>query len=233
VPNKDGMRREIKYVARRVQYYHILRWVRLHSHLFVKAYPDRWINNIYYDTYDYNRYEENLSGQSSRHKVRFRWYGELSKIQNGNLEVKLKRNSFGWKQTCHCDISRELEGLEWIEFNKVLVKNMPHKCLGYVLSHPFSALINRYHREYYMSADGNVRITIDIKQSVFDQRYKSIINIADESFVPDSIVMEVKFNRKSYSIASDVLRGVPARASRNSKYMNAINSISGNSNMFP
>ena len=86
-------RYEIKFVANELELNKILNWINNHSAKFVSSYPNRQVNNIYFDTYNYSCYEENLSGASSRAKVRYRWYGASQFPEKGVLEVKLKRNA--------------------------------------------------------------------------------------------------------------------------------------------
>ena len=68
---------------------------------------------------------------------------------------------------------------------------------------------------------------------MFDQRYKPVANILTRSFLPENIVVEVKFDRDNYDIAKKVIHGMPIRSSRNSKYMNSVNAVTGNSILFP
>jgi hypothetical protein len=96
VPEKA--RYEIKFVAYEHEFHRLLQWVRMHPAGFISPYPDRRINNVYFDTQDCMAYAENLSGASDRRKVRYRWYGHNMQIDEGVLEVKCKRNYFGWKQ---------------------------------------------------------------------------------------------------------------------------------------
>ena len=227
------LRREIKFVAREIQYPHILRWIRLHSAGFRKPYPDRWVNNVYYDTYDYHSYTGNLSGESFRSKIRFRWYGSLSMIKSGSLEIKMKKNSFGWKINRAISSLSTLQDQTWKNITMKISEQLPGKYKQLFLSHPMPTIINRYSREYFVSSDNKVRITIDTKQSVFDQRYKPVANILTRAFLPENIVVEVKFDRDNYDIAKKVIHGMPIRSSRNSKYMNSVNAVTGNSILFP
>ena len=40
------------------------------------AFPDRIVNNVYFDTPDLAAFEANLWGAPERRKCRLRWYGE-------------------------------------------------------------------------------------------------------------------------------------------------------------
>lgn len=88
---KDA-RQEIKFVTNHYNFDKIITWIKMNSYGFIKSYEDRWINNIYFDSYNYDFYAANLSGQSSRSKLRYRWYGQHKYPTEGRLEVKNRRN---------------------------------------------------------------------------------------------------------------------------------------------
>jgi len=53
-------------------------------------YEPRWINNIYFDAYDFDNYFTSYEGITKRAKVRIRWYGELcGGIRHPVLELKI------------------------------------------------------------------------------------------------------------------------------------------------
>ena len=65
---------------------------------FRQIYPDRTINNVYYDTHTQSLFRENLDGVSPRRKVRARWYGELQQPEAAVcVEIKRKFGDVGDK----------------------------------------------------------------------------------------------------------------------------------------
>ena len=50
--------------------------IKGNSSLFREIYSQRKVNNIYFDTYRYSNYFDNVLGVSDRKKMRIRWYGE-------------------------------------------------------------------------------------------------------------------------------------------------------------
>ena len=88
-----------------------------------------------------------------------------------------------------------------------------------------ATVMNRYHREYYVTRDQRVRATIDTCQQVFDQRYSSIPNILRPRNIPDTVIIEFKFDRNDRDLASDIIQGFPVRVNRNSKYMIGLKSM--------
>ena len=93
----ETARIETKYIIEDIYKNEILSWIKLNKSMFIIPYPDRCVNNIYFDDYDYSIFSQNVSGISERYKVRYRWYGESDILQKGFLEIKCKRNQFGWK----------------------------------------------------------------------------------------------------------------------------------------
>jgi hypothetical protein len=219
-------RQEIKFVANFYSYPKVLAWIKLNRHGFFREYQDRWVNSIYFDTYDYHAYSSNLSGESSRRKVRYRWYGEKI-ISSGQVEIKNKRNYFGWKNIYNIPNSPYREGDTWQNIKEKITTYLPEEAKQILKFYNFPVIINRYHRSYYISLDRKIRVTIDTNQSTYDQRYKLFPNFFTKSKLPDTFVIEVKFDRSDRHIASEFITGLPIRVSRHSKYMNSVNSVAG------
>jgi hypothetical protein len=224
----EGTRQEIKFVARHTEYHHVHRWLRLNSAVFHRPYPDRWVNNIYFDTYNCSAYSGNLLGDSSRTKVRYRWYGTQVTPAAGTFEIKKRRNHFGWKILFNVSSAPYNGNPNWDIIQRLLLEKLPREGKAWLERNPFPVIINRYHREYFVSYDKKIRITIDANQTVWDQRYKPFLNYLNRTHLPNTIVVEVKFDRKNRGLASKVLQGVPLRLSRHSKYVNAVNVVVGN-----
>ena len=94
-------------------------------------------------------------------------------------------------------------------------------------THIFAILINRYRREYFVSPDGKVRVTLDARQAVYDQRPRPRPNLSRRANLPDTLVLEIKFGRSDRKLGSNMMRGIPIRVSRNSKYVIGVRAISG------
>ena len=218
-------RYEIKFVANELELNKILNWINLHSANFVCPHPDRQVNNIYFDTYDYSSYEENLTGASSRAKLRYRWYGTSKFAERGVLEVKLKRNFSGWKvnfpiselESCGCE--------NWRDIRNTISRQLPPDGKVWMNQYPQPVLINRYQRKYFVSNDGNIRVTVDTNQQVFDQRMSSLPNFRSGAHIAKNLVVEFKFDGIHKNIASDFIQSIPIRVSRNSKYILGVHAI--------
>jgi len=63
----EDTRLEIKFVADESQEPTLMRWFGLHPAGFTESFPGRWVNNVYFDTYDYLAFRLNTDGASQRH----------------------------------------------------------------------------------------------------------------------------------------------------------------------
>ena len=221
----ETARLEIKFVAYEINYHTLLHWLRMHPAGFVAPYPDRRVNNIYFDTHNYLAFTDNLSGASSRTKVRYRWYGESLGPDVGTLEIKNKRNYFGWKLRYKVSEAPYREDANWRAIRKLLLEQLPPDGRKWLDANPLPVMINRYLRKYYLSSDGKVRATIDTQQAVWDQRFKPSPNLTRTANLARTIVIEFKFDRKDRDLASRILQGIPVRVSRHSKYINGVRAI--------
>ena len=208
----------MKYVARASELHRVTQWVRNNRAGFRETYPERQVNNIYFDTFDYRAYQQNLSGVSRRAKVRFRWYGQTDEPESGVLEVKHRRNRVGWKESYPVG-ALPLTGQRWLDIQRKVRDQLEAAGRLWFDTHPQPVLINRYRRRYFVSADGHVRLTLDWEQRVFDQRRRSTPNFERASNAAESLVVEFKFAPEDHQRASLAIQGIPLRQSRNSKYV--------------
>ena len=93
------MRYERKYKIDHLSKYAVEQAVKLHPAGFRKIFPNRQVNNIYFDTADYQTGLQNIEGVNQRKKYRLRWYGQdLQQIDKPRFETKIKHNELGTKQ---------------------------------------------------------------------------------------------------------------------------------------
>ena len=88
-------------------------------------------------------------------------------------------------------------------------------------------IINQYKREYYENYNQKFRITIDTSHNIYDQRFKKKVNLTNKTLIQKYIVVEFKFHRNNIDLSKSMLKSLPFRISRNSKYINSIRSVSG------
>jgi len=159
---KDGdFRYERKFVIRDLTKHQVESVLKMHPAMFSEIYQPRFVNNIYFDSYNLRNYLENVDGSQYRIKVRIRWYGDLFEVvARPVLEFKVKSGLLCKKISVALD---QLKIDEHIEFDEVR-KCVQRSDIAEMLKLEFMTLLpsigNRYFRKYYQSADGNYRVTI-------------------------------------------------------------------------
>ena len=85
----NDFRHERKYVIPYEAQHNIYHIISLIPAQFKEIYHERQINNIYFDTINYDSYKANLHGFGSRNKIRVRWYGDMYGQISSVLEIKI------------------------------------------------------------------------------------------------------------------------------------------------
>ena len=217
----NDLRYEIKFVVPITESYRLSAWVRQHPAAFGIAYPPRHVNNVYYDSYGLETYQENLSGVSERTKIRLRWYGVDTERLNGKLELKQKRNRLGWKSAFPIEGLRFF-GRNWHQITRDLRSQIPAEGRCWLDDHPEPVLINRYLRHYYVSRNRNIRITLDTKLAAYDQRLARSPNRIARANLPDVMVLEAKADSSHFRELGEVVSTIPSRVGRFSKYVSSM-----------
>lgn len=223
----EQARLEVKFVADASAERLLSSWFAGHPACFTEPFPARWVNNVYFDTYDYLAFRDNLSGASQRRKIRYRWYGESIVPAPGAVEIKCKRNFYGWKLRYPVDDAPWREGDRWQDIRRRLARHLPLDGRMWLEANPQPVIVNRYRRRYLMTHDQKVRATFDSSVSVYDQRYHSSPNFRRRSSLPAILIVELKFDRAERERASRLVEGLPLRVSRHSKYVTGVQSIQG------
>jgi hypothetical protein len=71
----DELRIETKFVAAATERARVLAWIAGHPARFHAPFPERTVNNIYFESWDYHSFGANVYGDNDRAKLRYRWYG--------------------------------------------------------------------------------------------------------------------------------------------------------------
>lgn len=210
------MRYEVKFLYPATHLPQVRLWMRLHPAGLRDGYPPRWVNNLYFDTHRLNCVSDNLDGTSLRNKLRLRWYGREQPI-TPHLELKHREGLLGDK--------------EQVELNDTLDLTQPwHTTMGLIrsqlpplwqsrfqaMAHP--TLINRYWREYYVTPDEAIRVTLDSQMVAYDQRLASSPNLRLALPIEETIVIEVKADQSQADRVQALVNRLPVMRTRNSKY---------------
>ena len=200
-------------------------WVRNHAAAFHIAYPSRQVNNVYYDTEELGAFNDHISGQGSRQKLRFRWYHDRMDLVDGQLEIKRKDAMIG---------SKYAQKINGIQFNKHTWQQIRQQMLAQtdgemqmLVRSTQPVIINTYQRDYYVSADSGTRLTLDYNMKAWDQRVYSSPNLRCR--IPLANVMVIEFKRDTHNASefADILAAFPLRVTNFSKYVDSLNAILG------
>lgn len=200
-------RYEIKFAISIIDRAMVEQSIISHPASFSTAFPDRVINNIYFDSPDLQSYYQNINGDPIRTKVRYRWYGSKEQINSGQIELKRKEYQLGWKEYIQVPI-----GATAID----QVKDLKESGLPVALQ---ATLWNSYNRSYYLSMDGNFRITIDEDLEYGD--YKADPLHARE----EMLIVEIKFDEDQIMLYNEIAKFFPFKQTKYSKYATGVTKL--------
>ncbi|MDJ0704158.1 MAG: polyphosphate polymerase domain-containing protein [Leptolyngbyaceae cyanobacterium MO_188.B28] len=216
----DSTRFEIKMVTAELMLPQVRSWLQVHPSGFYRPYPNRQINNVYFDTPHLSNFVDNLAGVSQRRKLRLRWYGADPSAAQGTLELKCKRNLYGWKESQRLSKCLNLLNSRWLDLIQFIRQDLTGVLQTYFNNAILPVLINQYHREYYLSFDGKVRVTIDSANTVYNQTLSGSPNLTFA--IPPAgganAIIEVKADRADQQALADFFPDFPLRVGRHSKY---------------
>ena len=216
--SSERKRYEIKLVYDGLNLDEVASWIHSHPFLFKREYPPRQVNNIYFDTAEMNLRYDHLQGIFSRFKLRFRWYHDTWLIKNGILELKQKSGRLGHKVSFQINNGINLSELTWRQIqDRIRSELTPQWNNLFAFTHP--VLINRYLREYFIDAEGLIRITLDARQRAYYQGFRHKPNLSVQTPMRNTVVLEVKARKSYHQQVADVLAGFPLYSSAHSKYL--------------
>ncbi len=192
------MRYERKYRVEGLSVAEIRAVIASHPLAFHTDFPDRRVNNLYFDTPDLDCFQDNLRGVSQRVKYRLRWYGP-EQSESPTLEIKRKDGALGDK------LSYPQTSFSSTSFQTDL--DLP----------PLQAtLFNHYQRSYFRSFDGRFRLTVD-----WDMGFQEAIGgrAVGPVQVDPAVIIEVKYAAELDGQYDEVGQYLPYRWGKNSKYV--------------
>ncbi len=219
-----NLRYEVKMVMDAFQLGQVRSWVYTHSNAFHVSFPPRQVNNIYFDTFDHQFMLDHIDGVAERGKYRYRWYGNTWQLEGGQLEIKKKMAKLGQKDLFPFSGSIDLSHCSWRELYLALRRGFKECTPGTIdlLELLLPTLINHYQREYYLSMDGVVRLTLDYDMVAYEQRFGLKPNLNYPQPARSNLVIEIKGAKDEHRRIADTLSEFPQRCSQNSKYLNGL-----------
>lgn len=221
------VRFERKFLVSDLSFSEVLAIIRRNKGMFREIFHERAINNIYYDTPALTNYFENVDGATHRRKARVRWYGHLSgAIPKPVLEFKIKNGLPGSKEAYPLAGFDLGPGPGYWQIPPIFERAKLPGEVNQETSYMVPALVNRYHRRYFQSADGLYRTTVDFNLQFYGVRGNRIHYLCKCRPIPH-MVLEIKYAPEHDRGAELVSRGFPFRLSQMSKYVMGVEALHG------
>ena len=177
----------------------------------------REINNIYYDTLNFESAKNNLDGISNRTKYRVRWYKKNLQYSNCNVELKIKREKLIKKIIIPTNLNySDVINKDFFDLVKNSLNNKNINDRNLYIQKFFQTVQNKYHRVYYSYND--IRLTYDTKIYYKNLRMRSI----NEWYNDNLNVLEIKFNEEKLNQARQLISRIPLVPMRHSKYLRGL-----------
>ena len=181
-------------------------------------FPRRQINSVYFDTYDLNDYVDNVSGIADRCKTRLRWYN--NDITRLTLEIKIKKNKASYKESLKLENSSKHNPSIKQDIPKIM---QDHKSSAeYVILQNVSPVLEvQYDRQYFLLSQ-DLRMTIDL-----NQKFRRLYPTPSKSFIKSPVysVAEFKFPANKRNAMQSLMRNIPFRLFRHSKYVIGMDTV--------
>jgi len=218
-------RKEIKFAYADYFYQEVKHWIRLNPQHFTKAFPDRYVNSIYFDSINFSNFEDNMVGIGNRIKPRIRWYGDLlGKVSRPQLEFKIKKNNCGTKVRFDLAPLDMQKGISYQEIASILEQSKLPRYIFEIISTQRPNMIVRYHREYFGTPLKTVMVTIDRKLEYF--KLNSLCNNFLETQKNDPrLIVEIKCDVNKSEKLGQTIRHFPMRILKNSKYVTGVEAL--------
>jgi hypothetical protein len=216
---RTAPRWELKLVCQEGAYERLGTFLRVLPQGLRTLHPPRRVQSVYLDTAGQRALEDNLAGISRREKMRLRWYGDLARGVAGTLERKIRENTLGWKQLAPLAAPLDVEGVDRHAFVRRLVSLAPEAWRHALEAGLEPAQWISYRRDYWTSADGRVRVTVDRGLEAWDQRWRLVLGRSQPTLLPRVLVVELKCAAEDHDLARAIASRLPLSVDRCSKYV--------------
>ena len=222
VLSDQGLRYERKFVCSQHSVQEVGAIIKLHPAGFRRVHPPRQVNNVYLDSEDFSYYQDHIAGVGIRQKYRLRWYGPLSGDPVAVvLERKLRTGQVACKMRVSLGRIDTARGINAWTIRTVLAGTQMRSDVRVALASLKPVLLNRYHRQYFESVDGTLRLTLDQDQS-FAPVSVSERHPAARWRRQADVVLEFKYAVDAEATAARAAQALPFRLARHSKYIQGI-----------
>ena len=221
----DDFRYERKFFVSEMTIHQVDTMVKLHPAMFSEIYYPRYVNNLYLDSFTMKNYFDNVDGIRDRLKVRIRWYGDIfGLIEKPVLELKIKKGLVGRKESYPLPPFSVCKCFQRDTITQLFERSGIPQALKLDLTALEGALLNRYRRKYFLSANRKYRVTIDSEMEFY--RLRATNNtFLNKSVDLRNIVVELKYDPEDDRGVEQITNHFPVRLTRSSKYVNGLDRV--------
>ena len=216
----EDLRYEIKVVANEINFSVFNKWLHIETDFF-KKYPDRQINSLYFDDYNFSCVKDNLSGIAQRRKYRLRWYGSNEEeLTDPIFEIKIKNGRLGSKRYFNVpELNNKLNNLKIRQIQEIALSKNKNKKLFFDKDLNPSLIVS-YKRNYFEN-NNDIRITVDNDIIFSDPSNEKLIQNHDQA-VFNKRIIEFKFSINKKDYVSRIMKDLNIVPSRHSKYLSGL-----------
>ena len=216
---RPGLRYEIKMACQEAAYERIVACLRMDPAAVRELYPRRQVQSVYLDTTFGRALSDNLAGISHREKIRLRWYGPDARGVRATLERKVRENMLGWKDTLRFDDPIDIEGVDRNDFISSLRERATPEWRSVLDAGLEPVQWISYQRDYLVTSDLKVRITLDRSLRATDLRDRFVLSSARPTPLPRLLIVEAKCAESDYGRAQELVSRQPLFVDRCSKFV--------------
>ena len=182
------------------------------------SYPDRIIHSIYLDDHELSDYFDNISGISRRSKTRIRWYDDHS----NELAIEIKRKVIKVSDKVIIKIENPAGTIprSQSDYTKLVRSNSRKLPISQYI--PLFPVLEVEYRRSYFELAADIRMTVD--HSI---RYKKLFPLESNRWhnSPVDTVIEFKYPVGMENDFEKLLRNIPYRIFRHSKYVIGVDCV--------
>jgi hypothetical protein len=220
-------RYERKFIAHGMPLAQVAMILRLHPACFCTAFPPRTVNNLYLDQPDLRSFHTHANGAAVRQKVRIRWYGAAhGEIARPVLEVKRKHGEVGTKSRFALAPFVYGPRFDFEAVRRAALTRIGDAAVAEFVAGADPALVNRYQRDYLLSADRRFRLTID-RALRFERVRGRGVDSGSAVDERDAVILELKFDVADEAAGRELAARLPFRLGKYSKYLQGITRLAG------
>lgn len=177
------------------------------------------VRSIYFDDPGLSCCRANLAGLPSRRKLRVRWYDSPLPGTTFFVEVKWRENQITGKRRHQIETERPLSEWTCRRISQQIGESVSEgdRILAWQLTEPVVTV--EYSREHFVSADGELRFTLDYDLRFVDQTGRHRIASGFATEATEFLLIEGKYAPGQDAEVKRLLHPLAPRISSSSKYV--------------